>query len=157
MPPSTSGRNVAFASGAMRRTASSPASMSTPASRYVSGFIGSDVEEVQLRRRIGLDADLVGAGEAGVTEARGIAAGRLQHAVERQIAERVGTEIAADLVDLVARGDELLARGRVDAVVARPLDRRRRDPHVDLAGPPAAEHAHDLAAPPAPPAPGAHA
>src|SRR5262249_19655630 len=150
MPPSTSGRNVAFARGAMRRTASSPASMSTPPSRYVSGFIGSDVEEVQLRRRIGLDADLVGAGEAGVTEARGIAAGGLQHAVERQVAERVGAEIAADLVDLVARGDELLARGRIDAVVAGPLDRRRRDPHGGLPGARAAEPAAGLRAPPAP-------
>src|SRR5258706_10114653 len=42
---STSGRKVALASGAMRRTASSPASMSTPASRYVRGFIALDVEE----------------------------------------------------------------------------------------------------------------
>jgi hypothetical protein len=33
MPPRTSGRYVALARGAMRRTASSPASMSTPASR----------------------------------------------------------------------------------------------------------------------------
>src|SRR5262249_47044651 len=146
MPPSTSGRNVAFASGAMRRTASSPASMSTPASRYVSGFIGSDVEEMQLRCRIGLDADLVGAREARVTEAAGIAAGGLQHAVERQIAERIGAEITADLVDLMTGGDQLLARRRVDPVVTRPLDRRRRDPHVDLARARAAEHAHDLAA-----------
>src|SRR5882724_4111033 len=122
MPPRTSGRNVAFASGAMRRTASSPASMSTPASRYVRGFIGLDVEEVELRRGIGLDADLVGAGEAGVTEAGGIAARGLQHAVEREVTQRVGAEIATDLVDLVAGGDELLAGGRVDAVVAGPLD-----------------------------------
>src|SRR5215510_12386431 len=146
MPPSTSGRNVAFARGAMRRTASSPASMSTPASRYVSGLIGSDVEEMQLRCRIGLDADLVGAREARVTEAAGIAAGGLQHAVERQIAERIGAEITADLVDLMAGGDQLLARRRVDPVVTRPLDRWRRDPHVDLTRARAPKHAHDLAA-----------
>src|SRR5439155_2234182 len=99
MPPSTSGRKVAFASGAIRRTASSPASMSTPASRYVRGFIALDVEELELGRGIRLDADLVGAGEAGVTEALGIAALGLQHAVERQIAERVGTQLAADRLD----------------------------------------------------------
>src|SRR2546426_7887431 len=109
MPPSTSGRNVVRASGAIRRTASSPASMSTPASRYVRGFIALDVEEVELGRGLGLDADLVGAGEAGVTEARGIAARRLQHAVERQIAERVGAQVAADLPDVVAWPPQLPA------------------------------------------------
>src|SRR5919204_3047338 len=140
MPPRTSGRNVAFANGAMRRTASSPASMSTPASRYVSGFIGLDVEEVQLRRGIGLDTDLVGAGEARVTEARRIAARGLQHAVEREVAERVRAEIATDLVHLMARRDQLFARRRVDAVVAGPLDRRRRDAHVYLARAGAAQH-----------------
>src|SRR5213592_3123595 len=139
MPPRTSERNVAFASDAIRRTASSPAS------RYVCGFIGLDVEEVELRRGVGLDADLVGAGEARVTEACRIAAGGLQHAVEREVAERVGGEVATDLVHLMARGDQLLARRRVDAVVARPLDRRRRDAHVDLARAGAAQHAHDLA------------
>src|SRR2546422_7151067 len=120
MPPSTSGRNVVRASGAIRRTASSPASMSTPASRYVRGFIALDVEEVELGRGLGLDADLVGAGEAGVTEARGIAARGLQHAVERQIAERVGAQVAADLLDVVAGPRQLPSPPRVDAVVKTP-------------------------------------
>src|SRR2546428_2262514 len=142
MPPSTSGRNVAFASGAIRRTTSSPASMSTPASRYVRGFIALDVEEVELGRGLGLDADLVGAGEAGVTEARGIAARRLQHAVERQIAERVGAQVAADLLDVVAGPDQLLARRRVDSVVKPPLDRPRPEPHMGPSGPPRAGPAH---------------
>src|SRR2546422_3913544 len=146
MPPSTSGRNVVRASGAIRRTASSPASMSTPASRYVRGFIALDVEEVELGRGLGLDADLVGAGEAGVTEARGIAARGLQHAVERQIAERVGAQVAADLLDVVAGPDQLLARRRVDAVVTPPLDRRRRDPPVGLAGAPRSGHPPALSA-----------
>src|SRR4051812_24271662 len=105
-----------------------------------------DVEEAKLWRRVGLDAYLVGAGEAGVTVVGGVAAGRLQHAIEREIAERVGAEIAADLVDVMARADQLLARRRIDAVVARPLDRRRRDPDVDLLGAGAADHLHDLAA-----------
>src|SRR5689334_6691461 len=146
MPPSTSGRKVAAASGAIRRTASSPASMSTPASRYVRGFIGSDVEEMELGRGVGLDADLVVAGEARVAEVARIVAGGLQHSVERQIPERVGAEVAADLVDVVAGADELLAGGRVDAVIARPLDRRRRDAHVNLPRARSADHANDLAA-----------
>src|SRR5688572_11309962 len=134
MPPRTSGRWVDFARGTIRRTASSPASMSTPASRYVNGFMTLDVEEAKLRCGLGLDPYLVGAGEARVAVVSGVAAGRLQHAVEREIAERVGAEIAADLVDLVAGADQLLARRRVDAVVARPLDGWRRDADVHLLG-----------------------
>src|SRR5207253_10401997 len=102
MPPRTSGRNVAFASDAIRRTASSPASISTPASRYVCGFIGLDVDEVELRGVVGLDADLVGAGEARVTEVFRIAAGGLQHDVGREVAERVGSDVAPDLFHLMA-------------------------------------------------------
>src|SRR2546428_8435021 len=120
MPPSTSGRNVAFASGAIRRTTSSPASMSTPASRYVRGFIALDVEEVELGRGLGLDADLVGAGEAGVTEARGVAARRLQHAVERQIAERVGAQVAAELLGGVAGPRHAPSRPRGGCAVTQP-------------------------------------
>src|SRR5438874_13503979 len=115
MPPRTSGRNVAFASDAIRRTASSPASISTPASRYVCGFIGLDVEDVELRRGVGLDADLVVAGEARVTETCRIAAGGLQHAGEREVTERVGAEGCTDIVHLMARGDERVARRRVHA------------------------------------------
>src|SRR5262245_40549833 len=117
MPPSTSGRKVARASGPIRRTASSPASMSTPAERYVSRFTaGSGIEETQLGSRVGFDADAVGAGETRVAEVRRIGTGGLQHAVEREVAERVGTEIAADLLHRVTGADQLLARGRVDAV-----------------------------------------
>src|SRR6185503_2113185 len=144
MPPSTSGRKVPHARGPMRRTASSPASMSTPASRYVNGFMRatSGVEETKLRCWLGLDADAVGAREAGVAEVRRVGAGRLQHAVEREIAERVGGQVAADLLDRVAGADQLLARRRVDAVVARPLDGRRGDADVDGPGAGAADHLH---------------
>src|SRR5438552_5396230 len=144
-PPITSARFVARASGMMRRTASSPASMSTPASRYVSGFT-SALEEAELWRRLGRDTHAVVAGEARVAELPGVRAGRLEHAVERKIAERVGAEVATDLLGAVARADQLLARRRVDAVVAGPLDRRRRDPHVDLLGAGGADHSHDLPA-----------
>src|SRR5262245_5269762 len=112
MPPSTSGRKVARASGAIRRTASSPASMSTPAERYVSRFkAGSGFEETQLGGGLGFDADAVGAGEARVAEVRRVGAGGLQHAVEREVAQRVGAEVAADLLHRVAGADQLLARG----------------------------------------------
>src|SRR5262245_33810741 len=147
MPPSTSGRDVARASGAIRRTASSPASMSTPATLYVSGSMRLlRLKQRELGTRLGPDPDLVVAGETRVTElSRGAARG-LQHAFSRELAERVGADIAASVLDAMARSDQLLPRGCVDPVVAGPLDRRGRDPHVDLAGAGAPDHPHDLAA-----------
>src|SRR2546422_2399236 len=144
-PPITSGRFVARASGVIRRTASSPASTSTPASRYVSGFT-SAVEQPELGRRLGLDAHAVVPGEAGVTELARVGAGRFEHPVEREVAERVGAQVASDLLGNVTRADQLLPRRGIDAVVARPLDRRRRDPHVDLLRAGGANHSHDLSA-----------
>src|SRR5438552_1351286 len=146
IPPITSGRAVRRASTAMRRAASSPASMFTPASRYVRGSIGLRAEQRELRGLVRGDADAVVAGEARVAEARGIGAGRLQHAVEGQVAEGGRAEVAKDLVRAMAGGDQLPSRRGVDAVVARPLDRRRRDPHVDLAGAGALDHLDDLPA-----------
>ena len=70
---------------------------------------------------------------------------RLVDAREREVGQRVGAELGGDLLDRAAVGDHLLARGHVDAVVARVLDRRRRDPHVDLARARVAQHLHDLA------------
>src|SRR5206468_8735074 len=148
MPPSTSGRRVEAASGPMRRTASSPAPMSTPASRYVSGSMNSKLrfEQSELSDVPGVEADLILPGEAGVAEVGRIVTGGLEHPVEREIAERVGGQVSLDLFHLVARPDQLLAGRRVDAVVARPLDGRRRDAHVALAGPRRAQHLHDLPA-----------
>src|SRR5438477_13145559 len=107
MPPSTSGRKVARARGAMRRTASSPASRSTPAARYVAEgasaapsdaspraglrrgsrrsddppfTTGPGLEEAELRRLLGPHADAVGAGAGGVAERRGGGARGLHHA-----------------------------------------------------------------------------
>src|SRR5438552_14241244 len=64
--------------------------------------------------------------EAGVAEVRRISPGRAQHAVERQIAERIYAQVRADLRDTVVRRDQLLLAGRVDAVIARLGARRRR-------------------------------
>src|SRR4051812_5208723 len=72
-------------------------------------------------------------------------ADRLVDAVERQIRERVAAQLLGDLLDGAPVGDHLLARRHVDAVVARVLDRRRRDPHVDLLRAGVAEHLDDLA------------
>src|SRR5690606_26204727 len=54
-------------------------------------------------------------------------------------------DVARDLVDGVARRDELAARRCVDAVVARPLRRWTRDAEMDLAGAGVANHLDDLA------------
>src|SRR2546426_4682017 len=140
MPPSTSGRDVARASGAIRRPASSPASMSTPAARYVRGSMHFLLlKQPELGTCLGSDADLVVAGEARVTELRGVATRRLQHAFQREIADRIGADVAPDLLDGVAGADQLLPRRRVDAVIAGPLDRRGRGPPVGrfLGRPPA--------------------
>ena len=57
---------------------------------------------------------------------------RREDAADRQVAERVGADEVADLGFGVGRGDELGLDGRVDAVEARVVDRRRADPDVDL-------------------------
>ena len=74
-----------------------------------------------------------------------VAADGLVDAGERQVARASRPRARRDLVDRAVVGDHLLARGHVDAVVARMLDRRRRDPHVDLARARVAEHLDDLA------------
>src|SRR5262249_23519476 len=129
MPPGTSGRQVEAAGGRVRRTAWWRAGMSTPASRYVNGSMNSGLrfEQFQLRDVPGVETDLILPGEAGVTEVAWFVARGLEHAVQREIAERIGAEVPLDLLHLVAGADELLARGRIDAVIARPLDRRRGD------------------------------
>src|ERR1700693_3265741 len=149
MPPKTSGRFVEAARCLIRRTVSSPAPMSTPADRYVSGSMNSGlrVEELQLRKVPGLQADLVLAREAGVAEVGRVVAGGLQHAGQREGAKRVRAEILLHLRHLVARPDQLLAGRRVDAVIAGPLDGRRRDADVHLAGPRRPGHLGGLSAP----------
>src|SRR5215470_2018673 len=148
IPPRTSGRRVEAASGPIRRTASSPAAMSTPASRYVSGSMNSRLrfEQFQLRDVPGVEADLILPGEAGVTEVAGIVTRGLEHAVQREIAERICANVPLDLLHFVAGADELLASGRINAVVARPLNGRGGDAHVHLARTGRPHHLDDLAA-----------
>src|SRR5713226_164452 len=75
-----------------------------------------------------------------------IGARGLEHPFEGEIAEGIGAQVALDLVRFVAGADQLFPRGRVDSVVARPLDGRRGDAYVHLAGPSRADHLDDLAA-----------
>src|SRR5262249_14820261 len=103
-------------------------------------------EQRQLRSGLGLDAHAIVSREARVAEVGRIGGGGLAHAVEREIAQGVGAEIPADLFHGVTGPDQLLAGGRVDAVVTRPLDGRRRDPDVDGPRACAPHHPHDLAA-----------
>jgi hypothetical protein len=58
-------------------------------------------------------------------------------------AQRVRAERAGDLLDAQTVGDQLGARGEVDAVEAGPANGRGGDPHVDLGGSGLAQHPHD--------------
>src|SRR2546426_9092875 len=91
------------------------------------------------------ERDGVLVGVAGGTE-RSALTDRAVHPFERQIAERVGADVAADLVDTVRRGDELRAARRIDAVVAGADGRRTGDAHVHLARPGRTDHRDDLPA-----------
>ena len=55
-----------------------------------------------------------------------------EDAADGEVAQRVGADELADLLDRVGRGDELGLDRRVDAVEARVVDRRGADPEVDL-------------------------
>src|SRR5216684_3384869 len=83
---------------------------------------------------------------AGSAElAFGVAQGLLQ-AGEGEIAERVRADKLAGFLRRVRRRDQLFARGRVHAVIARRNRRRATDAHVHFARARFAHHAHDLAA-----------
>src|SRR5580704_8518202 len=81
--------------------------------------------------------------EAGAAERLRPLLGRRDELLERHEAERVGPDRLADLLDRAVARDELVPRGKVDAVEARPLHRRRGDAHVHLEGACLAHHRHD--------------
>ena len=103
------------------------------------------VLERVLGLRGGRPGERIVAGEARVAVRLARALDRLVDAAERQVGQRVAAQLGGDLGLRAPVGDHLLARGHVDAVVARVADRRRRDPHVDLARARVAQHLHDLA------------
>src|SRR4051794_40858931 len=107
------------------------------------GRAGDALEHVlteQLRRR---KVDGVLPVEAGPAELVALDRRGRDELLERDVAERVRADRRADLVGGQAVGDELGKRGEVDPVEARPLHRRRGDPHVHLGGPGLTQHAHD--------------
>src|SRR5262245_23106725 len=96
-------------------------------------------EADDLGALLGLERHGVLPREAGGAVAAARAPGELRrrHGVEQaldaEIAERVAGHVAGDLERRVRGGDELGARRRVDAVVARVRRRRRADAQVHLA------------------------
>src|SRR6185436_20601278 len=110
--------------------------------------LGADQPQLAQARRL-LDGDRVDVREAGVAEAflrplTGAVDGFVQP-FQRQVAQRIGAHELPDLVGRARRRDQLLARGRVDAVVTGTLRRRRADAHVHLARARAPDHLDDLA------------
>src|SRR4051794_2057586 len=85
------------------------------------------------------------AGEAGHAPGLAVLLHAVHHPLGAQVAERVHTQVGADLVHRPVRGDQLLARGHVDAVEAGPAYRRRRQAEVHLAGAGFAQHGHQRA------------
>src|SRR5687768_17729861 len=59
-------------------------------------------------------------------------AGRVHHALERKVAERVGADVSTDALDVEPCADELAPPRHIDAEEALVLDRRRADAHVDF-------------------------
>src|SRR3954451_4382417 len=133
MSPMTSGRNVERTWLVMRRTADSPAPMSTPAPEYVrpgrfgfgSGFgAGSsatgvgDLEDLLGERDRHFERVLAGEAGGAVPGTRRLDGG--DQGVEREVGEAVAVEVALDLTDRHAGRDELGLRSEVHAVEARP-------------------------------------
>src|SRR3954470_22225714 len=81
--------------------------------------------------------------EAGAAQVRLGDGGRLDHAVDGDVRQGVGTERGADLVDGHAVGDELGASGEVDTEEAGPLHGGRGNPDVDFRRARLAEHPHE--------------
>src|SRR5689334_21379906 len=80
-----------------------------------------------------LECYRVFAGKTGIAVARAATvADRGVQRLYRQIAHAVRSDVLGDLLDSVARGDQLAARRRVDAVEARPACGGRADAQVHL-------------------------
>src|SRR5450759_1486337 len=99
-----------------------------------------DLEELLAQQtRVG-QRDRVVTGEAGCTQPLAGLPRRLDHRVLVEVAQAVGADAGADLLDLEAGGDQLGPGGEVDAVEAGPLHRRAGDANVDLGRPGLAQH-----------------
>src|SRR5687767_10633056 len=122
----------------MSSTARSPASTSTPDSRYAergSGTVGRAhwfLEDELAARGVIWDGFGVVAVEAGEAEPLVRQVQRGQDATNGEVPQRVGADELADLGLGLGRGDELGLDRRIDPVEARVVDRRRADPDVDF-------------------------
>src|ERR1035437_2269204 len=136
--------SVSFRYGGLSRNSGTSESVNGAA-----GDTGADTLNVQaprqrtLQTRQDLEAllaqqarvgqrDRVVAGEAGRAQPLARLLRRLDHRVLAEVAQTVGTDAGADLLDLEAGGNQLGAGGEVDAVETGPLHRRAGDAHVDL-------------------------
>src|SRR4051794_6410845 len=98
------------------------------------------LEQVLADQVAGRQLDRILPIETGHAETSPRLLGRLHQTVQRNITQAVGSDRAPDAVDLETIGDQLGPGGEVDAVEARPLHRRRRDPDVHLEGAGLAQH-----------------
>src|SRR5689334_12858181 len=160
MSPTTPARNVERTCALIISTAFSPATMSTPASAYVSGLssLGSVTHvdgtrhvnrarfllEHVLRVVVG-DRRRVLAAETGRAERVGGRTRRFDQAVEVEVRERVDTEVVGDLADRHVGGEQVGALAGVEAVEARPAVRRRAHAEVHFRRAGLAEQRDDLA------------
>ena len=104
------------------------------------GAAGIGLQGIFGRR--GVDRDRIATGEA--TEASIPLPCRTQEPVETEIAEGIGPEMAANLLQIAAMGDQTLALSHVDPEVAGVGDRRRRDAEVDRRGAAPPQQVDDL-------------
>src|SRR4051794_37674348 len=95
--------------------------------RLVGRAVLEDALAEPLRER---QLDGVDPVEAGPAELVLATVGRRDEAVQADVAERVGADRAADLLDVQPGRDQLGPGGEVDAVEARPFARRRGDRDV---------------------------
>src|SRR5580704_6753944 len=130
-----------------RRPARRPAGAAP--TREASGRLDEQGELAVLDSQLVVERDRVVAGEAGVAEGRlvGITAGLAHGAVEsvdRHEGQRIDLDELRHAGDVVVRGQELVALGRVDAVETRIGRGRRGDAHMHLASAGLAHHLDDL-------------
>src|SRR5687768_2091847 len=81
--------------------------------------------------------------ETGVAESIRAVRYGFEHSLERQVSERVHFESSGYVRHLEIGGDQLVAIGRVDAVIARARDGRGADAHVHLASACCANHRYE--------------
>src|SRR5579862_2209511 len=89
---------------------------------------------MQLRGRgIARNLDRIVPGETRVAKSLAAVTIERVQAVPTQVRERVGRDIASNLLDGMRRGEQFLTRRRIDTVKARVGGGWRRDSHMDLA------------------------